>query len=67
MNATEDQPTLVVLDKRRGGRPRAEEPGSRVSVWLPASTHDRLIKLANQKDVSVSSLVRTLLTLKISR
>ncbi len=38
----------------KGGRPRAAEPGSTVSIWIPASYHDRWIRLAKLYDVSVS-------------
>ncbi len=49
------------------GRPKATEPGSSVSTWLPASYHDRLIRIAQAKDVKVSALVREMLTLKLPR
>jgi hypothetical protein len=52
---------------RRRGRPRVEEPRSSVSTWVPASYHDRLIKMAEQKDVSVSMLVRSLLMIQLKR
>lgn len=54
-------------ETRRRGRPRVSEPRSSVSTWVPASYHDRLIKMANQKDVSVSMLVRSLLMLQIKK
>jgi predicted HicB family RNase H-like nuclease len=47
--------------KNRGGRPRSAE-GSRLTTWLPAQTHDRLIKTAAEREQSVSSLVRQVLT-----
>lgn len=50
---------------RPRGRPRVEEQRSTVSTWLPASQHDRLIRLANQQEKSVSALVRSLLLLRI--
>lgn len=50
---------------RPRGRPRVEEPHATVSTWLPASYHDRLIQLANQQEVKVSALVRTLLILRL--
>lgn len=43
------------------GRPRVDEQGSSVSTWLRPSEHDRLIKLANQREQKVSALVRDLL------
>lgn len=50
---------------RGRGRPRVAEPRSTVSTWLPASYHDRLIRMANQQDVKVSALVRQLLVLRL--
>jgi predicted HicB family RNase H-like nuclease len=51
--------------RRPPGRPRAAEPGSTVSVWLPVSQHDRLVKAAIAREISVSSLVRHLLTRRL--
>jgi hypothetical protein len=47
------------------GRPKHAEPSSSVSVWLPAGAHDKLIRLANQQETSISALVRSLLLLKL--
>lgn len=57
-------------ETRGGARPGAgrrpvDEPRSTVSTWLPASYHDRLIRMANQQDVKVSALVRQLLVLRL--
>jgi hypothetical protein len=52
---------------RPRGRPRAPEPGSSVSTWVPQAYHDRLIQLAEKHDVSVSSLVKTLLVLQLRK
>jgi len=52
---------------RKGGRPIAREPGSRVMTWLPASEHDRLIREAERRDESVSGLVRRILLQRRSR
>ena len=52
---------------KRRGRPRVVEPRSTVSTWVPASYHDRLVKMANQRDVSVSMLVRSLLMLQMPK
>jgi hypothetical protein len=48
------------------GRPRVAEPGSSVSTWLRQGEHDELIRLAQQHDTTVSSLVRQLLKLRIT-
>ena len=42
----------------KGGRPRATEPGSTVSAWVPASDYDKIIKAAKAQDVTISALVR---------
>jgi hypothetical protein len=47
------------------GRPRNAEPSSSVSTWLPAREHDKLIRLAQHEDVSISALVRRLLNLRL--
>ena len=52
-----DEPT-----PRKRGRPRATEPGSPLTVWLPQRTHDRLCTVARKTDQSVSSIARRLLT-----
>jgi hypothetical protein len=57
--------SLFIPGGRRGGRPRAKEAGSRISVWLPVSAHDRLIKLANEQEQSISACVRALLSVKL--
>lgn len=43
---------------RKRGRPRAIEEHSKLSTWVPAAQHDRLIAIARARDVSVSSLVK---------
>ena len=40
------------------GRPKAEEPGTSITAWIPASEYDRLAKLANDRNESLSTLVR---------
>jgi predicted HicB family RNase H-like nuclease len=49
----------------RRGRPRVEEPLASVSVRLPVNVHDRLCRIAQYREQSVSSLVRQLLVLRI--
>jgi predicted HicB family RNase H-like nuclease len=51
----------------KGGRPRVAEPLSTVSTRLPPAYHDRLVQMAGKHDVSISRLVRTLLTLQIKK
>lgn len=56
-------------EPKRPGRPpgstRVDEPRATVSVWLPASAHDRLIKLAEREEQSVSKTIRELLSRKL--
>jgi hypothetical protein len=47
---------------RKAGRPPAREPGSRVTAWIPASEHDRLIRDATRRNESISGFVRRILT-----
>lgn len=51
--------------RRPRGRPRATEPHAGVTVWLPASAHDRLIQLAKREEQSISATVRQLLILRL--
>ncbi len=44
---------------------RVNEPSSTVTAYLPAQYHDRLIKLAQTQNRSVSSVVRELLILRL--
>ncbi len=52
---------------RRGppGSVRVPEPRHGVSVWLPASVHDKLIKVAAHHDMSVSSVLRAIVILRL--
>jgi len=44
------------------GRPRVPEPGTNVSSWVRQADYDKLCELARKYDVSVSTVVRRLLT-----
>lgn len=50
---------------RGRGRPRVAEPGAGVSTWLSASQYDKLIRIAQAQDKTVSSLVREVLILRL--
>ena len=52
-------------DRRKPGRPRAPEPGTRLSTYLRNSDYDRLVRLALKEDRTVSAVVRELLKLKL--
>lgn len=48
------------------GRPRAEQPlTAPVSSWVRPGEYDRLVKIAHQRDTTVSALVRSWLILKL--
>lgn len=57
--------SLMILDRRKRGRPRADEPRSTVSTWLPASDHDLIVKMANQREMSISEFVGDVLRREI--
>lgn len=44
--------------RRPRGRPRVEEPMTTISTRIPVRDHDKLIRLANQREISVADLVR---------
>lgn len=50
---------------RQGGRPRVETPLERVSTRLPVPAYDRLVRLANLQETSVSNIVRQLLVFRL--
>lgn len=52
--------------KNRGGRPRAPERRAAVATWLPSSTHDQLIRLANARSQSVSAFLRELVVIQVT-
>lgn len=47
--------------RRKAGRPRVQTPRTAVSTWIAAPDHDRLIRIANARGVSVSALVRAVI------
>jgi hypothetical protein len=59
--------SLSVITPRRRGRPRVEQPRSSVSTWIPANYHDLLIKIAAERETSVSALVRSLVLAQLQR
>jgi hypothetical protein len=48
----------------RRGRPKIDKPHTRVSTWVEVKHYDQLVRLANQRDQSVSALVRDMIRLK---
>ena len=51
-------------NSRKRGRPKVVEESIRVSTWLPVPTVDKLIRVAQTNDESISQLVRSLLMLR---
>lgn len=47
--------------RRSPGRPKNDDPGATVCTWLPSREHDKLIRLANKHETSVSAIVRLLI------
>lgn len=62
----EDSILVMGPPQRRRGRPRADrtEP---VMTRLPLPVYDQIVKTANRRGESVSSVVRTLLTIRMKR
>ena len=58
--------SLTVFEPHKGGRPRAVDPGVRVSAWIPGSEYDRLVALAKLRRQSVSTLVKSLLHVRLA-
>jgi hypothetical protein len=54
------EPQLIVLEPKRG-RPSASEQRMRVSAWIAVHKFDRLARIANEKDISVSAVIDKLL------
>jgi len=50
---------------RKRGRPKVTEESIRVSTWLPLPMVDKLIRVAQSRDESISKLVRSLLMLRL--
>lgn len=66
----DDQQTRTMIPvapdpARRGGRPRAPEPGVTLCVWVSASEYDRLHRLAVEHRMSLSALTRRLLLIDL--
>jgi hypothetical protein len=49
---------------RPRGRPPTDDPKTSISAWIPTGDYDRLVKMANHREQSVSALVRDLLKSK---
>lgn len=47
---------------KKRGRPPAEEPSTTLCVWIYSKQYDALATMASQRDMSVSALVKHMLT-----
>lgn len=64
------EPSILIVggsETRRRGRPRSDREMSSVSTWIWAQHHDALVKMANQREVSVSALVRDILSKAVKK
>lgn len=50
---------------RPRGRPKADEQSTPLSTRFKNSEYDKLVRLANQRETSVSQLVRDLIKLRL--
>ena len=53
------------LPRKPRGRPRGDERLVPVTAKVTSAAYDRLVRIALKRDESVSSVVRTLLTLRL--
>lgn len=49
----------------RRGRPRSDQPGKSITLWLPEAEADRVLRVANRHGISASQVVRKLLFLRL--
>ena len=59
------EPKVLTPVPKRGGRPRADTPGASVSTWMPVTYHDRLVKMADARGLSVSRLVKQMIVFQL--
>ena len=61
MTEPADDPTVLIVTRNRRGRPRAREAMTSVSAWIPVEAHDRLIRYANARELSISAALGRLI------
>lgn len=59
--------SLLIASGSRRGRPPVPDPLVPVTMWISREHHDRLIKLANLHDMSVSALGRKVVERAVDR
>lgn len=57
--------SFMVVSARKRGRPRAKDPSTTVLTRLPNSYYDRLTKIAHRHGISMSSVVRNIVILRL--
>lgn len=62
-DARPDVPSVLILTPgapggRGRGRPRVADPGTGLSTWMPSREYDRIVRIAQARGQSVSSLAR---------
>lgn len=60
-------PAQMEIPRSRGGRPAFAEPHTTVTAYIPVSQYNRLVELANQRDQSVSAMVKQLLVFRLPK
>ncbi len=59
---TAKEPSMEIIG--RPGRPRAPYESASLSAWVPTPTYDALVKAANDRHMSLSSLVKQILVIQ---
>jgi hypothetical protein len=54
-------------EPRKRGRPKADVPCTALTTWVPVNYYDKLNKMADDRHMSVSGLVRQILALKLGK
>lgn len=62
---TED--SVLVVGGRKRGRPPVDDPLTPLTVRVPTAYYDRIHRMATDRRVSISMLVRSLLKIELNR
>ena len=66
-NGEPSDDSLTIVAPRKRGRPRAQVQSTAVMTWVPTTLHDKLIRIANKRDVSVSQLLKQIVVFQLDR
>lgn len=58
---------VVCVPRERRGRPRAPEPMTSLSTWVPTRVYERYRQMAERQDMSVSELARRVLVIQVKK